>query len=134
MRPADLEKGNGQDQFAVESCELQDNTNSTDEYTVSESGLLNRFPKPLQRIILWTKGPSPRREHSIRPFFPKIQRAPVNILDRLCKRLIWKKIAFLFVSLVWLCLFTLLIQRNESPPQVPGFGTPKRLSCAASLW
>jgi hypothetical protein len=134
MTPADLEKGNGHDQIVEETCELQDSVNSTTEDSTQKRNFSNRLPKPLQRIFLWTKGPSSKREHSIKPFFPSVQRAPIEILDKLCRTVRWKIIAFLSVFLLWLFLFAFLVRRNESPPQVEGFGTPKRLSCAASLW
>jgi hypothetical protein len=134
MTSADLEKGKGYDQPVEKSSELQDDTGSTDECTAHELIFLNRLPKPLRRIFLWTKGPLTKRQYSIKPLCAAVQRAPIDILDRLCRRAIWKKVSLLFVILLWLFLFTFLVQRNETPPQVPGFGSPKRLSCAASLW
>jgi hypothetical protein len=140
MSTADLEKGKDHGPVVKESREHQDglestdSLSSTDEDSAQKTDLPNRFPRALHRIFLWTKGPSPKKQHTINPFFPSIQGAPIKILDRLCRPVRWKIVAFLSVFVTWLILFAFLVRRNESPPQVEGFGIPKRLSCAVSPW
>lgn len=94
--------------------------------------------KPLSSLLRlpyeWTKGPEPPRVHQINPILPKLQTTPLRLFDSFARHTILKRALLALASFLWLCLFIYTVNGNETPPKIPGFGAPKRLSCAISLW
>ncbi|KAM3418062.1 hypothetical protein BST61_g6268 [Cercospora zeina] len=103
-----------------------------------QNKLGDRVPKPLKKAwaatVTWAKGPDPARIYRIKPFFPSIQHVPINLLDRYAPK---KEHRFgLLVAAIasWLLVFSLMLHMSAFAAQIPGHGTPIRLSCAARYW
>ncbi|KAK5166505.1 uncharacterized protein LTR77_008048 [Saxophila tyrrhenica] len=97
-----------------------------------------RIPPRLKRAwaatVKWAKGPDPPRIYSIEPIFPKIQHAPLALLDRYAPKKIHKFGLLLAVYFSWLLAFSLVLWRSSFAASIPGYGTPVRLGCYARYW
>ena len=98
----------------------------------------DRLPKPVKNtwaaIVNWVKGPDPPRIYRIQPFFPKVQRAPIVLLDRYAPSRVRKFWLLVAAIASWLLVFSLILYKSSFAAQIPGHGTPIRLSCAARYW
>jgi hypothetical protein len=95
-------------------------------------------PLPLRKaaraISDWVKGPKPPRELKINPWFPKIQEAPIKLLDRYVPEK--KHRACLLVALygIWFLTWSLMLKHNATSGYIKGYGRPSNLWCGASFW
>ncbi|KAK4542281.1 hypothetical protein LTR36_006934 [Oleoguttula mirabilis] len=82
----------------------------------------------------WVNGPDPPRIYTITPIFPKIQHAPIALLDRYAPKQIHRfwLLALLYAS--WLLSFALVLRASSFSASIPGHGSPIRLSCGARYW
>ncbi|KAK3057618.1 hypothetical protein LTR09_001802 [Extremus antarcticus] len=87
-----------------------------------------------EATVTWTKGPDPPRIYSIDPIFPKIQHAPLALLDRYAPKKIHKFGLLLAVYFSWLLAFSLVLWKSSFAASIPGHGTPIRLGCQARYW
>ncbi|KAJ9629910.1 hypothetical protein H2203_002295 [Taxawa tesnikishii (nom. ined.)] len=97
-----------------------------------------RIPSPVQRVsgavVRWVKGPQPPRPYKIEPFFPRIQHAPLKLLDAYAPKRthrFWLLAGFYFL---WLLAFAAVLHKSAFASDVPGYGSPVRLSCGATYW
>lgn len=85
-------------------------------------------------IATWTKGPQPPQELKITPRFPKIQQAPIQLLDRFCPKT-WHRICLLILFYgLWFLTWSLMLRDHATAGYITGYGRPQNLWCGASLW
>ncbi|KAH9845609.1 LCCL domain [Teratosphaeria destructans] len=100
--------------------------------------LATRVPGPLRRA--WTatltcvQGPDPPRIYTITPLFPKLQHAPLTLLNHSAPRPIHRILLYLLWSLSWLLTFSLILRASSFSASIPTHGSPVRLSCSARYW
>lgn len=87
-----------------------------------------------RKVKHWCKGPQPPRIHTIEPWFPAIQEAPIQLLDRyLPKRR--QKIALLAVFyLCWILTFGLVMGLSSLSSEVGEYGMPYKIGCGSTFW
>ncbi|SMR59942.1 unnamed protein product [Zymoseptoria tritici ST99CH_1A5] len=86
------------------------------------------------KTVTWVKGPQPPRIYTITPFFPKLQHAPIALLDRYAPRTIQRIALLAALYCLWLMSFSLLLWKSSVAAEIPGYGNPIRLSCTARYW
>ncbi|KAI9795785.1 MAG: hypothetical protein M1833_006806 [Piccolia ochrophora] len=95
-------------------------------------------PLPIRRvstaITKWAEGPRPPRIHKINPFFPRVQTAPMRLLDRFLPKQKHRLIALLAVYFCWLLIFVTLLHHSAFENDIEGYGTPVKLSCLDTFW
>ena len=84
--------------------------------------------------VKWVKGPQPPRIYVIHPIFPKIQHAPIALLDRYAPKKMQRFWLLMAVYAAWLLAFSLVLWKSSFSAQIPGHGTPIRLGCQARYW
>ncbi|KAK5726308.1 hypothetical protein LTR17_012837 [Elasticomyces elasticus] len=100
--------------------------------------IAERVPRPLKNAwrstVTWVKGPQPPRIFSITPVFPKVQHAPLALLDGYAPRKAQR--FWLLVALLasWFLAFSLVLRSSSFSESIPGHGAPVRLSCSARYW
>jgi len=100
------------------------------EYSVFPLALRNSGAS----VVEWAKGPNPPRPWRIKPLFPTIQEAPIRLLDHYAPKRT-HRVALLFAAYFLYILAFVLVQRESSfAGEIPGYGNPARISCAASFW
>jgi hypothetical protein len=110
-----------------------------EQYSTTEPSYASTYiPPRLQRtwgdVVTWVKGPQPPRPWKIRPYFPKIQTAPIRFIDTYFptrKRKILLLLGFYFC---WILSFCLVLQRSAFAADIPGFGSPVRIRCTDRFW
>jgi len=82
----------------------------------------------------WVKGPKPPRPWKITPILPSIQEAPIRLLDKYAP-FKWQRL-FLLGALYffYILAFVLVLRKSAFSSDVPGYGSPARISCGASFW
>lgn len=95
-------------------------------------------PLPLRRaaraVVNWVKGPSPSRELKIQPFFPQIQEAPINLLDRFVPSRRHRLCLLLIVYVAWAVTWSLMLKHHSASGFIKGYGAPVNIWCGASFW
>lgn len=103
-----------------------------------QNTLGDRLPKPVKNtwaaVVTWVKGPDPPRIYQIRPVFPKVQRAPLALLDRFAPSRIRRFWLLVLAIASWLLVLSSILYQSSFAAQIPGHGTPIRLGCAARYW
>jgi len=90
--------------------------------------------KATRTVVNWVKGPVPPRVLKIEPVFPKIQQAPIRLLDRYVPK---KKHRFLLLTAVcasWFLTWSLMLKHHSTSGYIKGYGKPTNLWCGASFW
>jgi hypothetical protein len=90
--------------------------------------------KAARAVARWVEGPKPPQELKITPWFPKIQQAPIKLLDRyLPSRK--GRIALLIVFYgIWFLTWSLMLRAHATTGYVKGYGKPRNLWCGANFW
>ncbi|KAK1811872.1 hypothetical protein LTR12_013770 [Friedmanniomyces endolithicus] len=100
--------------------------------------LADRIPPRLRSAwsatVRWVQGPDPPRIFTITPVFPKIQHAPLALLDRYAPRRIQRFWLLIALYACWLLAFSLILRASSYSESIPGYGSPARLSCASRYW
>ena len=101
--------------------------------TISIAWLLPRsLQQKLAPLGRWISGPPNVRLFRITPLFAPFQQVPPG---RMSTRRLRVKFGLLFAYYVFLAgLFTFYLSQSAYSCEIPGFGTPKRLSCISRLW
>ena len=84
--------------------------------------------------VKWVKGPQPPRIYTITPFFPKVQYAPIALLDRYAPKKLQRFWLLIALYASWLLAFSLVLWKSSFAAQIPGYGSPTRLGCQARYW
>jgi len=124
----------------VEELE-EDNSPPTPRF-IQDEGSWKRWkwvPYPVRRFskvaVKWARGPptGPRR-FRIEPIFPRVQHAPIWLLDRFLPRKshrIWLLFGYLAI---WIVTFALVMRQGLSVTEIEGWGTPISIGCGAAYW
>jgi hypothetical protein len=100
--------------------------------------IADRIPPGIQRAWAatkkWVKGPQPPRIYTITPYFPKVQHTPLAVLDHYAPRKTHRALLLALIYAAWLLSFSLALWRSSFAAQIPGYGSPTRLSCSAKYW
>ncbi|KAL2148807.1 hypothetical protein VTH82DRAFT_1954 [Thermothelomyces myriococcoides] len=108
---------------------------------IQDAGSWKRFkwvPYPVRRIIKatakWMRGPANPRRYRIDPLLPRIQHAPIVLLDKHLPRKRRKILAFLGFWGAWLLTFALVMRYGLTAAEIPEWGTPTSIGCGATYW
>ena len=93
-----------------------------------------RLKKAWEATVIWVKGPQPPRTYIITPFFPKIQHAPIALLDRYAPKKMQRFWLLISIYACWLLAFSIVLWKSSISAEVPGYGAPLRLGCQARYW
>lgn len=122
----------------------QDSPPSTAPRFIQDQGAWRKWrwvPYPVRRSVTaaarWTEGPTEHVPYRIKPLFPKVQHAPIALLDRflpLPKYKWWRiGLAFLWLGL-WLMSFALVKRHGLVSSEVQGWGKPGDIGCGNTYW
>ncbi|KAI2488036.1 LCCL domain containing protein [Pyrenophora tritici-repentis] len=96
------------------------------------------IPPRLQRVwnnvVVWVKGPQPPRPWKIHPFFPRIQTAPIQLLNNYFPKKNQKIALLVFFYFCWILTFGLVLHRSAFAADIPGYGSPVRIRCTDRFW
>jgi hypothetical protein len=125
----------------AESAVLVASSEASDEehYSSQDPCVATKYlPSRLQRIwnntAIWVKGPQPPRPWIIHPFFPKIQTAPIQLLNNYFPKRKHKIALLVFYYACWLLTFGLVLHRSAFAADIPGHGSPVRIRCTDRFW
>ncbi len=83
----------------------------------------------------WAKGPSPPQTHKIRAIWPRLQTAPLRLLDRLLPKRAQRLVLLLAFYFCWLLVFVTVLHRSAFTVSVDGHvRQPILISCIDSFW
>lgn len=107
--------------------------------TAQEPYYANKYiPPRLQRAwratVVWVKGPQPPRPWKIRPFFPRVQYAPIQFLNNYFPKRKHKVTLLIFFYFCWFLSFSLVLHRSAFAADIPGYGSPVRVRCTDRFW
>lgn len=110
-----------------------------EQYATRKPTLASKYIPPRvqhtwEKVVVWVKGPQPPRPWKIRPFFPKVQTAPIRFIETYFpqkKHKIWLLAVFYFC---WILSFTLVLHRSAFTADVPGYGKPVMIRCTDRMW
>ncbi|EJT77576.1 LCCL domain-containing protein [Gaeumannomyces tritici R3-111a-1] len=96
------------------------------------------IPLPVRRCgnatANWMRGPPEPRIYKINPILPKVQRAPIRLLDKLVPHL-WQRVCLAAVYIaLWITAFALVLQDSRRATNVQGYGAPATIGCGTSWW
>ena len=123
----------GSNRPSVELDDLGRQQNPSLRSRIAES-IPSHLKKAWAVTVHWVKGPQPPRRYSITPLFPKVQHAPIALLDRHAPKRIQR--FWLLVSLYacWLLAFSIILWKSSFSAEIPDYGSPLRLGCGARYW
>ncbi|KAF2496785.1 hypothetical protein BU16DRAFT_580851 [Lophium mytilinum] len=125
----------GEDAVLIDGAEASDDEN----YPYRQpSPILKYIPTRVQRtsraITRWAKGPQPPRPWKIQPYFPTVQYAPVQFLNNYFPKRKQKVLLLIFFYICWLLCFGLVLHRSAFASDIPGHGSPVRVTCTDRFW
>jgi hypothetical protein len=95
-------------------------------------------PLPLRKAgraaATWIKGPSPPRELRIQPIYPKIQEAPLRLMDRYVPKQRHRICLLIALYAAWFLTWSLMLKHNSTSGYIEGYGKPANIWCGASFW
>lgn len=98
----------------------------------------DRIPASIRRaskaVVTWVKGPQPPRPYKIHPYFPRIQEAPLRLLDRYAPKRMQRFWLLMLFYFSWLLCFSLILWKSSFASDVKGYGSPVRIGCTATFW
>jgi hypothetical protein len=96
------------------------------------------IPLPLRKtgrsIATWVKGPQPPRVLKIEPIFPKVQQAPIRLLDRYLPNKKQRVLLLIALYAAWFLTWSLMLKHHSTAGFIKGYGKPVNLWCGASFW
>lgn len=93
-----------------------------------------RFSCSVPGILDWMRGPSPPHKYRITPWLARWQTAPGRVIERHF-RSTKAKFCLLFASiLLWGVVFLSILHASVAGQEIPGHGSPVKLSCSSRLW
>ncbi|EEP79080.1 conserved hypothetical protein [Uncinocarpus reesii 1704] len=95
-------------------------------------------PLPLRKAgrstVKWLKGPQPPKDLRFNPIGPRIQEAPVRLLNRFVPKRKHKIALLLFTYFTWFLSWSLVLRHSVSAGHIEGYGRPQPISCSATYW
>ncbi|KFY42087.1 hypothetical protein V494_02605 [Pseudogymnoascus sp. VKM F-4513 (FW-928)] len=92
---------------------------------------VERYSKAVAR---WVKGPEPPRRHHIKPWFPKVQEAPIRFLDTYVPKKKARLALLLFFYLCWGLTWGLMMRYSTMAADIGSYGQPVAIDCGATFW
>jgi len=93
-----------------------------------------RLESAWQSVVTWVKGPQPPRIFVIDPLFPRIQHAPLKLLDRYAPKRIHRFGLLIALYACWLLVFSIFLWKSSIAAEIPGHGSPINLNCETRYW
>ncbi|KAJ9661041.1 hypothetical protein H2198_002200 [Neophaeococcomyces mojaviensis] len=104
----------------------------------SKSTSLGWIPQPAKRVgsavATWVKGPQPPRELRIEPYFPKLQEAPIKLLDRYVPKQRHRACLLIAFFATWFLVWSLMLKKHAGTGEIEGYGKPSNIWCGATFW
>jgi len=82
----------------------------------------------------WVKGPQPPRVLKIDPIFPKLQEAPIKLLDRYVPKQRHRACLLVAFYAIWFLVWSLMLKKHAGTGEIEGYGEPSNLWCGATFW
>ncbi|KAL3452134.1 LCCL domain-containing protein [Aspergillus insuetus] len=93
-----------------------------------------RFTCTAAGIWDWICGPSPPHKYRINPWLARWQTAPDRLIERYFPSKKSKVAVLLAALLVWGVVFISILNASVTGQEIPGHGSPVKLSCWSRLW
>ncbi|KAF2851891.1 hypothetical protein T440DRAFT_46570 [Plenodomus tracheiphilus IPT5] len=125
---------------STDSAILVDNSEASgDEAYPPQDSYASKYLPPRmqhrwQKVVTWVKGPQPPRPWKIQPFFPRVQEAPILLLERYFPKRKQKIILLIVFYICWILTFGLVLHRSAFAADIPGHGSPVRIRCTDRFW
>jgi hypothetical protein len=104
----------------------------------TKSSFLRWVPGPAQstwRVTLkWVKGPDPPRPCKIKPWCPRIQEAPIRLLDQYVPKIRHRIALLMAFYFFWIFTFALVLQQGTIATEIEGWGAPANIGCGNTYW
>ena len=95
-------------------------------------------PLPLRKfgraVVKWSKGPIPPKQYKVEPFFPKIQQAPIRLLDHYLPKRRHRIFLLITFYAAWLLTWSLMLKQHATSGYIKGYGKPANIWCGANFW
>ncbi|KAK4104037.1 hypothetical protein N658DRAFT_493531 [Parathielavia hyrcaniae] len=121
--------------------DLEPDTSPPTPRFIQDGGTWKHFkwvPYPVRRVIKatakWAQGPPAPHRYHIEPLFPRVQHAPIVLLDRYLPRRSQRAFAVFAFLGVWLLTFALVMREGLMAAEIPEWGTPTPIGCGATYW
>jgi hypothetical protein len=121
--------------------DLEPDTSPPTPRFIQDEGSWKRFkwvPYPVRRVIKatakWAQGPPNPHRYRIEPFFPRVQHAPIVLLDKYLPRKLHRAFAVFAFFGIWLLAFALVMREGLIAAEIPEWGTPTQIGCGATYW
>ncbi|KAJ0415074.1 LCCL domain-containing protein [Aspergillus carlsbadensis] len=93
-----------------------------------------RFTCTAAGIWDWIRGPSPPHKYRINPWLARWQTAPDRLIERYFPSKKSKVALLLAALLIWGVVFISVLHASVTGQEIPGHGSPVKLSCWSRLW
>lgn len=90
--------------------------------------------KASRAVVKWVKGPVPPIVLRIEPIFPKLQRAPIALLDKYAPKKKQRLILLVALYAAWFLTWSLMLKHHSTSGFIKGYGRPRNLWCGANFW
>jgi hypothetical protein len=109
---------------------------------IQDEGSWKRFkwvPYPVRRVIKatakWARGPSSPHRYRIDPLFPRVQHAPIVVLDKYLPRKLHRGFAVFAFFAIWLLTFALIKREGQMTAKIPEWDVaPTMIGCGSTYW
>ncbi|KAL4808711.1 LCCL domain-containing protein [Aspergillus unguis] len=93
-----------------------------------------RFSCTVAGIKDWMRGPLPPRKYRISPLLARWQTAPGRLVERYFRSTKARFCLLLACLLLWGVIFISILHASITGQEIPGHGSPVKLSCSSRLW
>lgn len=90
--------------------------------------------KAARAVAKFVKGPIPPRELRVNPIFPKVQEAPIRLLDRYVPKRRHRASLLVVLIATWFLIWSLMLKKLSTAGFIEGYGKPQNLWCGATFW
>lgn len=98
----------------------------------------NWVPAPVRRtgnaVATWVRGPPNPTRYTIKPLLPKVQHAPIWLVNKVAPRRWHKAVLALIYVALWVTAFALVVQHAGQTTAIEDFGVPTSLGCGSAYW
>ncbi|KAL4948836.1 LCCL domain-containing protein [Aspergillus filifer] len=127
---------NSRDSFNPAPADREQDTNEpllpTSNYQPPQEK--KRFFCTVAGIREWMRGPSPPRKYRINPWLARWQTAPGRLIERYFPSSKAKVSLLIAALLLWGVVFISILHASVTGQEIPGHGSPTKLSCSSRLW
>ncbi|KAL4759769.1 LCCL domain-containing protein [Aspergillus foveolatus] len=127
---------NGRDSFDPAPANREQSTSepllpTSNPHTVQQQ---KRFRCSVGDIWEWMRGPSPPHKYRINPWLGRWQTAPGRLIERYFHSTKTRFCLLLACLLLWGVAFISILHVSVAGQEIPGLGSPVKLSCSSRLW